>query len=164
MSDLPRTTPPQEPNKVPTIVAVVLMIGTFFSVAIMGLGFLTLLTETDIIEVQGLGQAPGIIGMVAAILALTFLMLPTLRAARATFGAAMLATIVVPLAHLVVVWIVATVTGESIVDATVAARDLVLRGPSLILGLSALLVAGAAVMVRARGQQMRWPWEKHPES
>lgn len=141
-----------------------LTITTFFAFSIMGLGFLSLLTDTDIIAVPGLGQGPGAVGIAAAVAAFAAVLIPVLRARRGSFATALFAAVATAVAHLVGVWLTTVVQGDGMVPATAAVGDLLARGPSGVIAGAALLAAVGGIMLRrARSTPPRWPWEKRAE-
>lgn len=132
----------------------------FFALAIAGLGALTFFTDTDIIAVPGLGQAPGAFGMVAALAVFAATLWATVRTPRPAYATVFITILAVPLAHLIVVWIGVLVTGAGIVVATTVVGDFVRGGVSLVLLVVAALAGWTGVAFRrTRGRRPEWPWE-----
>ncbi|QNA93430.1 MULTISPECIES: hypothetical protein [unclassified Microbacterium] len=133
---------------------------SFFALALFGLGALSVATDTDIIAVPGLGQAPGAIGMAVAVAVFALTLWSTLRRDRPSFGATITIALLTALAHLVVVWIV-VLLGSGFVIATSVVGDLVRGGASVVLVVAGLVASwGGIALRRTRAQHPRWPWER----
>lgn len=157
---------PRSPGSagVSAVLALVLAIISFFALTIGGLGFLSLLTETDIISVPGLGQLPGVIGMVSAVAVFALLLGVVLRAAHPSYFASLGVALATALVHLGAVWITASGTGDGPVSAGTVVGQLVLGGSSVLIAASALIAAwGGIALRRTRAQHPQWPWEKRGE-
>lgn len=137
---------------------------SFFALAVFGLGALSVATDTDIIAVPDLGQTPGVVGMLAAVVAFGLLLWSTLRRGRPSFVATIAIALVAALAHLVVVWFAVLLGTSDIVIATAVAGDLVRGGASAVLLVAALIAAWGGIAVRrTRAEHPRWPWEREEE-
>ena len=136
---------------------------SYFALAVFGLGALSVATDTDIISVPGLGQAPGVIGMVVAVAVFGLMLWSSLRRSRPSYVATVAIALLAALAHLVVVWF-ALLLGPGIVIATAVAGELVRGGASAVL-LAAGLIAGwgGIALRRTRAEHPRWPWERDEE-
>lgn len=134
---------------------------SFFALAVFGLGALSVATDTDIISTPDLGQAPGVVGMLAAVVAFAVLLWVTLRTRRPSFVATITIALVTVLAHLAVVWFAVLLGTSDIVIATAVAGDLVRGGVSAVLLVAALIAAwGGIALRRTRAEHPRWPWER----
>lgn len=134
---------------------------SFFALAVFGLGALSVATDTDIISTPDLGQAPGVVGMLAAVVAFAVLLGVTLRTRRPSFVATITIALVAVLAHLAVVWFAVLLGTSDIVIATAVAGDLVRGGVSAVLLVAALIAAwGGIALRRTRAEHPRWPWER----
>jgi hypothetical protein len=134
---------------------------SFFALAVFGLGALSVATDADIIAVRDLGQAPGVIGMLAAVVSFALMLWSTLRRGDPSYVATIAIALVTGLVHLAAVWIAVLVGTGSIVLATAVAGDLVRGGASAILLLAALIAAwGGIALRRTRAEHPRWPWER----
>ena len=121
-------------------------------------------TDTDIIAVPDLGQAPGVVGMLVAVVAFGLMLGSTLRRRRPSYVATIAIALVAALLHLVTVWIVVLVGDGDIVLATAVAGDLVRGGASAVLLVAGLIAAwGGIALRRTRAEHPRWPWERHDE-
>lgn len=132
----------------------------FFALAVFGLGVLSIVTDADIISVSGLGQAPGVIGMVVAIAVFAGILWAAVRIAHPRFRAVWSIAIAASLAHLFAVGVTALVVAGDVVAALAAIGDLVTGGASLII-LAAAAIAGwsGVALRRTRASRPRWPWE-----
>lgn len=125
-----------------------------------GLGAVSVLTDADIIAVPGLGPLPGIIGMLAALVAFAVMLWSVLRRQHPSFVAAVTVALVAGLAHLVGVWIAVMAASGNLVIATAVAGDLVRGGASAVLLLASAIGAwGGIALRRTRAARPRWPWE-----
>lgn len=141
--------------------AVVLATISFFALAVFGLGALSVATDTDIISTPDLGQAPGVVGMLAAVVAFAVLLGVTLRTRRPSFVSTITIALVTVLAHLAVVWFAVLLGTSDVVIGTAVAGDLVRGGVSAVLLVAALIAAwGGIALRRTRAEHPRWPWER----
>ncbi len=136
----------------------------FAALAILALGVLTFVTGREIIAVPGLGQAPGVWGMLAALAAFAGTLWTTLRPLRPSYGQVGITALATPLAHLFVVWLIVLASDAGLVAATTVAGNLVRGGASVVL----LLVAGVAAwsgvaLRRTRARSPHWPWEREDD-
>ncbi|WAA65365.1 hypothetical protein [Microbacterium oxydans] len=136
---------------------------SYFALAVFGLGALSVATDTDIIAVPDLGQAPGVIGMAVAVVVFGLMLWSTLRRHRPSYVATIAISLLAALAHLIAVWLV-VLTGSGIVLATAVVGDLVRGGASAILVTAGLIAAwGGIALRRTRAEHPRWPWERDEE-
>ena len=136
----------------------------FFALAIVGLGAVSVATDTDIIAVPDLGQAPGAVGMLAAVAAFALVLWATLRRRHPSFFASVAIAVAAALAHLVVVWVAVLLGTSNVVIATAVAGDLVRGGASAVLLAAGLIAAwGGIALRRTRAEHPRWPWERDGE-
>lgn len=136
----------------------------FFALAIFGLGALSVATDADVISTPGLGQMPGVIGMLVAVLAFALMLGLALRQRHPSFWSVPSAALVTALAHLAAVWVAVLVPSSDIVLSTAVAGDLVRGGASAVLVLAAAIAAwGGIALRRTRAQHPRWPWERHDD-
>ncbi|WP_341973748.1 hypothetical protein [Microbacterium sp. LWO13-1.2] len=134
---------------------------SFFALTVFGLGAMSVATDTDIIAVPGLGQSPGIVGMLAALVVFAMTLRTALRRQHPTFLAAPVTALTTALVHLMAVWFATLVSSGDLVIATVVAGGLVQGGPSLVLLLAAAIAAwGGIALRRTRAEHPRWPWER----
>lgn len=132
----------------------------FFALVVLGFGIITFFTDRDIIATSGLGQVPGILGMLAALIAFIATLRTTLVPPRPAYPPVLLTALATPLAHLFIVWIAVLIAGHGFVTATSVAADLVRYGSTLILFASAAVSAWTGVALRrTRAHRPQWPWE-----
>ncbi len=145
-------------------VALVLATIAFFAVAILGLGILSYFSGREIVETPGLGHAPGVWGMLAALVTFSGTLWTTLHPERPAYGPIVLTALATPLAHVFAFWGAVFVSGAGFVVATTVAGDLVRGGPSAVLMLVAGVVAwGGVALRRTRARSPRWRWERESE-
>src|SRR6218665_2107267 len=134
----------------------------FFALAIFGLGAVSFATDADIISVPDLGQMPGVVGMLAAVVAFAVSLWIAVRVPHPSFVSVLTITLLTGLAHLVAVWAAVLLGAGNAVLATAVAGDLVRGGASLVLLLGAPVASwGGIAFRRTRAQHPRWPWEEH---
>ncbi|WP_424937623.1 MULTISPECIES: hypothetical protein [Bacteria] len=142
------------------------MLGTvaFFALAIMGLGFLSLLTERDLITAPGLGQLPGVVGMVLAVGVFALALRGVLTGPSPSYAAALFVALGTTLVHLGGVWATALAEGAGIARSTATIGHLVLGGGSAVVAGAALVAGWAGIALRrTRARRPHWPWERHEE-
>lgn len=154
---------PESPG-VSVILALVLATISFFALAVFGLGAVSIATDSDIIAVPGLGQLPGAIGMLAAVVAFALSLWSSLRRTQPSFVSAPAVALAAALAHLVVVWIGVIAASGDIIVATVVAGDLVRGGASAVLLVASAIAAwGGIALRRTRARHPQWPWEREED-
>ncbi|MBT2496999.1 hypothetical protein J7E45_15415 [Microbacterium sp. ISL-59] len=133
----------------------------FFALAVFGLGALSVATDTDIIAVPGLGQAPGAIGMLSAVVVFALMLWSTLRRGNPSYVATVAIALLAGITHLAAVWITVLIGSSDLVIATAVAGDLVRGGASAVLVVAGLIAAwGGIALRRTRAEHPRWPWER----
>ncbi|NJI59978.1 hypothetical protein HCX50_11125 [Microbacterium oxydans] len=133
----------------------------FFALAVFGLGALSVATDTDIIAVPGLGQAPGAIGMLSAVVVFALMLWSTLRRGNPSYVATVAIALLAGITHLAAVWITVLIGSSDLVIATAVAGDLVRGGVSAVLVVAGLIAAwGGIALRRTRAEHPRWPWER----
>lgn len=135
----------------------------FVGFAILGLGMLSYFTDSDILDVPGLGQYPGVVGMLVAIVVFVALLAQAVRPKRPAYPASVAVALATALVHLAGVWLAALVGGAGVAPATAAVMQLILGGPTVVIGLAALVAAWIGIALRrTRAQKPHWPWEDRP--
>lgn len=133
----------------------------FFALAVFGLGALSVATDTDVIAVPGLGQGPGVSGMIAALLAFALTLWAALGRPRPSFVSAPVVALAAALSHLAGVWLGVLVVDGDLVIATAVVGGLVGGGASLVLLAAAAVAAWSGIALRrTRAEHPRWPWER----
>ncbi|REJ07906.1 hypothetical protein DY023_02715 [Microbacterium bovistercoris] len=132
----------------------------FLGFAILGLGMLSYFADVDILDVPALGQYPGVVGMLAAIVVFVVVLAPTARMPHPAYPASVLVALASALAHLAGVWLAALIGGAGVTAATAAVMQLVTGGATLVIGLAAVVAAWIGIALRrTRAQKPQWPWE-----
>lgn len=133
---------------------------TFVALVIAGLGMLSLLTESDVIAVEGLGQVPGVVAVVVALLGWLAVIAPATRR-RFGVGTALVAGLTAGLCHVLTVLVATTVSGGDPALAAGVAGRLISGGfAPVVAGAGLLAGTGAAVLRRSGSGTAQWPWEK----
>ncbi|WP_300268482.1 hypothetical protein [Microbacterium sp.] len=133
----------------------------FFAFATLGLGILSFATDADIIGVPGLGQAPGVIGMIVAVVTFAGILSQAVRIRYPRFRSVWAISIMTAIAHLLAVGIVAMFTSGEFVTGMSVMGGLITGGSSLVMLVVAAIAAWVGVALRrTRAARPRWPWEK----
>ena len=132
----------------------------FFALVVAGFGLLSLREGAEVIGVPGLGQAPGVIAMIAAVLAFATGELPVVRRPRPTYPATVGVVAGTFLAYTAGIVVGAVLSGAEPARAAAAAGGFVTSWFAVALASAALVCGwGAVALVRTRAQRPRWPWE-----
>lgn len=136
----------------------------FFAAAVFGLGAVSVATNADIISVPGLGHAPGIVGMLCAIVAFTLSLAGALRREHPSFFSVPAIALTTSLVHLVAVAITVLFDTGDLILPTVVAGGLVQGGASAVMLLASAVAGwGGIALRRTRGEAPRWPWEREAD-
>lgn len=136
----------------------------FFALAVFGLGGVSVLTDSDLIAIPGLGPLPGVGGMLVAVVTFALLLWLTVRRGHPSFISAVVVAVATALAHLVAVWVGVLVGTSDLVISTAVAGDLVRGGASAVMLLAAAIGAWSGIALRrTRAQHPQWPWERDDE-
>lgn len=137
----------------------------FFALVVLGFGILSFASDRDIIAIPGIGQGPGIWGMLAALLTFVGTLRTTLIPARPTYAPVVVTALATPLTHLFIVWLAVLIVGHGFVTATSVAGDLIRYGSTLVLLAAAAIAAWTGVALRrTKAQSPHWPWEGEQDS
>ena len=151
---------PDPGGPVRPIIALGYAVVGYAALAICGLGMTSLVTNTDVIAVPGLGQIPGIVGMIFAVAGFASALWPFLRAEHPPFSGAFAVAAVAMFAYLVGVAIGGLVSGAGPAAAAAAAGGVATSWFGLVLVVAAFAAAWAGIaLVRTRARRPRWPWE-----
>jgi len=135
----------------------------FFALLIFGLGMTSLATGEDVIAAPGLGQVPGVAGVVCATLAFAGGLWAAIARAgmrHPSYWGAAWTTAATFLAYLAGVWFGAVFTGADLGAATAVVGRLATSWFGLVIAAAAFVSAWAGVaLVRTRARRPRWPWE-----
>jgi hypothetical protein len=144
--------------------AVVFATVGFFALAIAGLGLASLFLDADIIGVPGLGQIPGVAGMILAGAAFAATLLVGVRAPHPSLWIAAIAAVTAWLGEAVGVVVGGLVTGGDPAAVVAAAGGVAVGWPGLVIAAAALVAGcGGVALVRTRADRPRWPWERDDE-
>ncbi|MGP3535884.1 hypothetical protein ACTU3I_13880 [Microbacterium sp. RD1] len=136
----------------------------FLALAIAALGVSSLVLDSDVIAVPGLGQIPGVVGMLLATAAFTGALWAGLRSPQPSFWTALLTALAAYLGEVVGVVGGALLTGADAAAAWAAAGWVAVGWPGLMIAGAALVAGwGGIALVRTRASRPRWPWERDDE-
>jgi hypothetical protein len=142
-------------------VALALSLVGFFAVAVFGLGMSSLLLDADVIAIEGLGQVPGVVGMLVASASFAGVLWWGLRDGHPTFWIAPIVAVATWLGEGAGVLLGAVVSGAGPATAVAAAGGVLLGFAGAVIAASALAAAVCGVgLVRTRSSRPRWPWER----
>ncbi|MFG6402765.1 hypothetical protein [Microbacterium sp. P04] len=157
--------PAEHGGPLPPPLAVVFATVTFFALAIAGLGFTSLFLDADVIAVEGLGQAPGIVGMIGAGLVFAASLLLAVRTQHPSFWSAPITALATVLAYAAGVLFGGALSGADLAASAVAAGTAMVGWVGIVLFLAALVsAAGGVALVRSRGGTPRWRWERDDDA
>lgn len=152
------------PAGVSVVLALVIGVAVFVSLAILGLGMLSFFADVDIIHVPDMGMWPGIVGMGVAVLVFALVLRSLLARRHPSFPPVLFVGLIAALAHLFAVWLGALLAGVGLAPAVSAVSQLIVQGSSLVVLLAAVVGAWIAVALRrTRAAAPRWPWEREDE-
>ncbi|MGM7698630.1 hypothetical protein [Microbacterium sp. A84] len=133
----------------------------FFALAVFGLGALSIATDADIIAIPGVGQAPGIVGMVIAVAVFAGILWLAVRIKHPRFRSVWTISITTALVHLLAVGLVAAIATGEFVTAMAVMGGLITGGASLVILLVAAVASWAGVALRrTKAKHPQWPWER----
>ncbi|MGM7671447.1 hypothetical protein [Microbacterium sp. A93] len=133
----------------------------FFALAVFGLGALSIATDTDIIAIPGVGQAPGIVGMVIAVAVFAGILWLAVRIKHPRFRSVWTISITTALVHLLAVGLVAAIATGEFVTAMAVMGGLITGGASLVILVVAAVASWAGVALRrTKAKHPQWPWER----
>ena len=152
------------PAGVSAILATVMTTVGFFALAVFGLGALTVATDADLIDVPGLGQAPGVVGMLFAIAVFAGVLWAAVRIRHPRFRSVGAIAIATALVHLLAVGATALIVAGEVIAALSVMGGLVTGGASLVILAAAAIAGWAGVALRrTRAERPKWPWEREDE-
>lgn len=152
--------PPDAGGGVRPPVALAFALIGFAALAICGLGVISLLLDADVIAVRGLGQLPGVAGMLLATAAFAGTLWRGLGSRHPSFWAAPVVALAAYLGELVGIVAGGLIAGTDPIAAIAAAGEVASSWRGLVVAVAALVSAWAGVaLVRTRAGRPRWPWE-----
>jgi hypothetical protein len=133
----------------------------FVTLAIAGLGVASLVLDADIIGVPGLGQVPGVLGMLVSTAAFAVAMLAGLRPRHPSYWSAAVAALAAWLGESIGVVVGGLVVAADPAVVVAAAGGIAVGWPGLVIAGAALVSGwGGVALVRTRAGRPRWPWER----
>ncbi|WP_438353815.1 hypothetical protein [Microbacterium sp. CJ88] len=150
------------PEGGPVRPAVALAIGvvSYVALAIFGFGMTSLLIDRDVIDVQGLGQVAGIIGMVLSAGLLALVLWGALRLPRPPYAASVVGALAAYVGYLAGVLGGALASGVDPLAALAAVGGVAVSWFGVVLAAAGFIAAwGAIALARTRAGRPRWPWE-----
>jgi len=146
-------------------VAVVFAAVTFVALSIGGLGVSSLLLDTDVIPVRGLGAIPGVVGQVLAVALFAGVLWWGLRADPPGYLTAVPCAIAAYLGEIAGIVVGALVTGADPARGLAAAGTVAVGFAGPVVAAAALLAALLGVfLVRSRTSGPHWRWEDEDEA
>jgi len=143
------------------LVALAFAVVGFVALAIAALGLTSLTLDADVIAIRGLGQIPGIVGMLLATGGFAAALWPGLRAEHPSFATALLTALCAYLGEVVGVAVGALLSGSDAAAALAAAGGIAIGWPGLVMAGTGLVAGWAGIaLVRTRARRPRWPWER----
>lgn len=141
--------------------ATVFSVVGFGALGICLLGIASLASGDAVVGVSGLGSVPGAVGFGVALAVFAMVLLPALRSARPSYGAAALTGISAPLAYLAGLVAGAIATGIDPALALSAASGFALSWFSVVIAAAAGVSGWVGVaLVRTRAKPPQWSWER----
>lgn len=132
----------------------------FATLVIFGFGMLSLALNADVLPVPGLGNSPGIVGVIVALIGFAATLWSGLRVEHPTYWTAAVAAIVSLVAYVAGVWLTALVTSAALGLATSAVAAFATSWFAVVLLAAAGIAAWSGIaLVRTRASRPRWPWE-----
>jgi hypothetical protein len=152
--DAPRT-PPVRPA-----VAIALTLAGFFALMIAAFGMVSLLADVEVVPVAGVGQAPGIVGVVVACAVYAAGAALVLRPGNPAYTGALFIAVAVWLCYSLGAGIVGAVTSEDVAVGLALMARLLTGWQGAVVALGAAVAAWCAIaLVRTHAGRPRWPWE-----
>lgn len=136
----------------------------YLALLVAGLGFASLLTDSDVIETQGVGLIPAYVAAAVAIVAFALLVRSTVARDRPSYVSVVSIAVGAALAHLATLALTAVIDSGDIGVAIGVVGEVLIGWVTPVIALTAAMTAWAAVaMRRTRADRPRWPWEDEEE-
>jgi hypothetical protein len=133
----------------------------FVALLIAGFGMLSLLTDAEVLPVAGLGQSPGAVGVIGAVVAYVATAWLSVRGPRPSYAGVVVIVVATFLAYLLGVLVGGVFSGVDAARAVAAVGGFATSWFAVVLASTALLAGWTAVaLVRTRAGRPRWPWER----
>ncbi|WDG17663.1 hypothetical protein [Microbacterium sp. Clip185] len=156
--DAPRT-PPVRPA-----VAIALTLAGFFALIIASFGVVSLLADVEVVPVAGVGQAPGIIGVVVACGLYAGGTALVIRPGNPAYTGALFIAVAAWFGYSLSAGVAAVVASEDVaVGLSLMARLLIGWQGGVVAAAAAIAAWCAIALVRTHAGRPRWPWEGSDE-
>ncbi|MFE1645912.1 hypothetical protein [Microbacterium sp. P01] len=155
-----------EPSGVPVRpgMALVFSLVGFFALAIFGFGMTSLITDSDVIAVEGLGPIPGVFALVCAAGGFAGSLWLGIRSVHPSYVVALPVAIASFLFYLVGLGFGALVGDAGLVQAVAAVGGVATSWFGMVVAVTGLVcAAGGVALVRPRTARPHWPWENGDE-
>lgn len=160
---MPEAEPEREPVS-PGVALIFTLVG-FIALIIAGLGVVGLATNDDLIATEGLGQFPGLFGIVVAAGAFALVLWTALRRSPPSFWDALWVGLASFLGYLVGIAIGVLLAGAGPALAVGVAGRVATSLFGVVVLFAALVSAWSAIaLVKTRAGRPRWPWEGDEEN
>lgn len=144
--------------------AVAFTVVGFFALVIAGFGMLSLLSGADVLPVAGLGEAPGIVAVAAAVIVFGVSVWIAVRRPHPSYWSVVGVVAATFLAYLAGLLLGAVISGTDAATALSAAGGFATSWFAVVLAAAALVAGWAAVaLTRTRAGRPRWPWERRDD-
>lgn len=141
-------------------VSVALTLAGFFALTIAAFGIVSLLADVEVVPVAGVGQAPGVVGVVVACAVYAAGTALTLRPTSPRYTGALLIAVGVWLGYSAGAGVAGAVAAEDVAAGLAVTARLLIGWPGAVVGIAAAIAAWCAIaLVRTRAGRPRWPWE-----
>lgn len=141
-------------------VAVALTLAGFFALVIAAFGMVSLLADVEVVPIPGVGQAPGIVGVVVACVVYAGGTALVLRPGNRAYTSVLLIAGAVWLGYSASAGLAGAVASRDLaVGLALIARLLIGWPGGVVAGAAAIAAWCAVALVRTRAGRPRWPWE-----
>ncbi|MFT4234617.1 MAG: hypothetical protein QM607_06435 [Microbacterium sp.] len=149
-----------EGGQTPSGILLAFVVVGYGALLIGALGFLSLLTDSDVIRTPGVPNPAGVLAVLVAVVAFALALWPPLRRTHPNYPAALGVALITGVAYGVALWLLALVFGADLVTATAALGGVVTSWPIAVIVLAAALGGWIGIALRrTRAHRPHWPWE-----
>ncbi|WP_156242100.1 hypothetical protein [Microbacterium oryzae] len=155
------TAPRREGEGLPAGMLLAFAVAGYGALAVCGLGFGSLFTESDVIETPGVGIVPAALAVVVSVGAFALALWPAIRPDHPRFTSVIGVVFATAAIYALALWLLALVFGAGLGTATGAVVEVVIGWPVPVLAGAAAIASWCAIAVRrTRAQRPLWPWER----
>lgn len=152
---------PAAVHKPAPLALVALASAMYGALAICVTGFASLLTDTDVISVPGIGPVPGAAAVLVSVACFAGALWPTLNPPRPSYLGVVPVALAATLAHLAALWVLAVLLDAGFATATAAVGASVTSWTSpAFLGVAIVAAWGGIAVRRTAARPPHWPWER----